>query len=116
MTRERWLRLLLGGVIGSCLVVSLIPPQGEARLTRLSSPRAFSRSSYWNTPLPKNAPVDPASRSILRFLRRHSARHFISLSGTGPTGEWGMPIYSAARGDPVYDIANNCSQRRPPEF
>jgi len=112
MTRERWFRVMLGGVVASCLLISSIPPHGEAVL-RLS---AFSKSSYWNTRLPKNAPVDPASRAIIRFLRRHSARHFISLSGTGPTGEWGMPIYIAGRGDPVYDIANSCSQGRPPEF
>jgi len=41
---------------------------------------------------------------------------FVRLSGTGPTGEWGMPLYSAGRGNPVYDVANDCSLRMPPEF
>ena len=112
MTRDRWFRLMLGGLIGSFLLMSSIPPHLRAQVP-LS---AFSRSSYWNTPLPKNAPVDPASRAILRFLRRHSAGNFIRLGGTDPTGEWGMPIYSARDGDPVYDVANNCSLRMPPEF
>src|SRR5205823_11941164 len=70
----------------------------------------------WNTPLPKNAPVDPDSHALLRFLSRRSAENFISLGGTGRTGEWGMPIYKAVRGDPVYDISSTCPLAMPPEF
>ncbi len=112
MTRERRFRSVLGALVGLCLLMSWIPPHIEARI--VSS--AFSRSSYWNTPLPRRAPVDPESHAILRFLRRDSGQSFIGLGGTGRTGAWGMPIYRAGRGDPVYDIANNCSQPKPPEF
>src|SRR5262245_38704393 len=112
MTRQRLFHLILSGLIGSCLLMSLIPFHGEARLRR----SAFTRSSYWNTALPKDAPADPASRAILRFLRRHSDRPSIGLAGTGPTGEWGTPIYHAGHGDPTYDVTNTCSLAMPPEF
>jgi hypothetical protein len=54
--------------------------------------RAFSSSSYWNTPLPVNAPVDRKSARI-SFLRRMATTNFIHFAGAGSTGRWGNPIY-----------------------
>lgn len=84
------------------------PPEGPYR--------AFTPSSYWNTPLPSDAPIDPGSERFLRYLARKHAANFLTLSGTGPGGRWGNPIYWAQRGDPSYDIHNACSDPAPPEF
>jgi hypothetical protein len=41
---------------------------------------------------------------MIRFLERDNAPNFIKLAGTGERGEWGMPIYFASSGDPVYEV------------
>jgi hypothetical protein len=53
---------------------------------------------------------------MIRFLRRGSATDFVSIGGTSRSGEWGMPIYHARRGDPVYDVVDSCATRQPREF
>lgn len=78
--------------------------------------RAFSRSSYWNTPLPPDAPVDTNSENILAFIKEHSTTNFVRLSGATPHGRWGNPIYWAKRSDPSYKIRNTCAFEPPPEF
>lgn len=78
--------------------------------------RAFTDTSYWNTPLPPDAPVDPSSHAIISFLTRDNANPFVMFTGTGPGGRWGHPIYWAKPSDPSYDIRNSCSFVMPPEF
>jgi hypothetical protein len=41
---------------------------------------------------------------MIRFLKNDNHPNFIRLAGTGQGGEWGMPIYWASPGDPVYEI------------
>jgi hypothetical protein len=78
--------------------------------------RAFGPASYWNTPLPADAPVDPRSDEFISFLKANNGYNFVKLSGTDSTGKWGNPIYWAGPGDPVHNIANSCSTRQPEEF
>jgi hypothetical protein len=78
--------------------------------------RAFSPSSYWNTPLAPDAPVDGKSGRIIGFLKRKAATDFVHLAGADPTGKWGNPIYWADSDDAVYDIRNSCSYKQPSEF
>jgi hypothetical protein len=78
--------------------------------------RAFVSDSFWNTPLPANAPVDPNSSAIIAWLKSDNDPDYLKLSGTGSSGTWGMPIYWAGRGDPTWDVANSCSQKQPREF
>lgn len=61
-------------------------------------------------------PIDPNSSQIIDFIRQDSTTDYISLSGTGASGDWGMPVYWATPGDPAYDVRNNCSQTMPPEL
>ena len=63
--------------------------------------RAFSADSWWNTPLPDDAPLDPAADQILDYLRTgpESGRGCLTLAGAGDS-PWGQPIYDAAPGDP----------------
>lgn len=108
----RWLPVLIGAVV--LLHTSPSVPRSGAQ--QAGDDLAFSESSYWNTPLPERAPIGRNSREILRYLRRVSNADFVSLAGTSRTGEWGMPIYHAVDGDPVYDVANTCPTMLPPEF
>jgi hypothetical protein len=113
MSRVRLLLAMFVALVGaSSLILGPSPTGAHARPIL----PAFERSSYWNTPLPKRAPVDPDSRAILRFIRRDSGSNFVSLAGTGPTGEWGMPIYRAKRRDPAYHVVNSCAFGAPREF
>src|SRR5204862_3631635 len=77
--------------------------------------RAFTASSYWNTPLPDDAPVDPNSGAIIRFLKRDNLA-FLTLPGTRPGDRWGTPVYWAKAGDPTYQIIDSCESSTPPEF
>lgn len=76
----------------------------------------IAQNSYWATPLPENAPVDPNSDEMIEFVQRNSTTDYIRLAGTGPDGLWGNPIYWAQEGDKVYSVRNSCSYHRPPEF
>jgi hypothetical protein len=78
--------------------------------------RAFSPTSYWNTPLPPGAPVDPRSADMMRFIENHSVPGYVTFPGISGEGVWGNPIYQAKRGDPTYVVRNTCSFRQPPEF
>lgn len=70
-----------------------------------TTPRAFSADSWWNTPLPVHAPLDPAGADILDYLRTApgSGPGCLMLAGTGRS-RWGLPIYEAGPGDPEYHV------------
>ncbi len=61
--------------------------------------RFFSASSFWNTPLPSNARVDPSSSLLVAHLAAEAAQE--EASGNGPninTTAYSVPIYSVGRG------------------
>jgi hypothetical protein len=79
--------------------------------------RAFSSDSYWNTPLPADAPTDPHSTDYLSYMTSTAVNPFLSLSGLGSDyPAWGKPIYWAHDDDPVYRIRNTCDWWQPPVF
>lgn len=80
----------------------LAPPPSQ---TRDAPPRAFSADSWWNTPLPRDAPTNPAEAQILDYLRTgpESGDGCLTLAGAGAS-HWGQPVYDARPGDPTYDI------------
>lgn len=78
-------------------------------------PRAFSATSYWNTPLPAGAPVDTRSASIIDFLKTDSSHPYIRVIGTESSGGWGEPIFWAKPTDPVYNVIAT-RYTLPPEF
>jgi acid phosphatase type 7 len=86
------------------------PPGGSAAY------RAFGPASYWNTPLPADAPADARSDEFISFLKADNDQNFIRLSGTDPTGKWGNPIYWGGPNHPAHNILNTCSTRQPDEF
>jgi hypothetical protein len=110
-------RRLLGGRVVLVLSTALLIGTTVTDSTAAGRPyRAFSRSSYWNTPLPTDAPVARNSDAIIAWLKRTNDPNYIKLSGTNSSGKWGMPIYWAKRGDPTWDVANSCSLKQPREF
>jgi hypothetical protein len=78
--------------------------------------RAFAQSSYWNTPLAADAPIDPRSDAIISFLIRDNAPNFVQLNGVDRSGDWANPIYWSGTGTPTYAIENSCDAPQPPEF
>jgi hypothetical protein len=78
--------------------------------------RAFEPGSWWNTPLPANAPLDPVGGRILHYLRTapQSGQGCLSLAGAGGS-PWGTPIYWAGPHDPTYDV-HGVTHSRPPEL
>jgi hypothetical protein len=67
--------------------------------------RAFSPDSWWNTPLPADAPEDPDARAILDYLRTgpESGPGCLTLAGAGDS-PWGQPIFTSRRSDPEYSV------------
>lgn len=73
--------------------------------TRGDHYRAFSPDSWWNTPLPDDAPLHPDGAEILGHLRSapESGSGCLTLAGAGDS-PWGHPIYWADSSDPSYDL------------
>ena len=67
--------------------------------------RAFTADSWWNTPVPQDAPVHPEERALLRYLStgKESGGGCLRLAGT-EDNKWGQPVYWAGDGDPEYDV------------
>jgi hypothetical protein len=115
-----WLAMVLVGALLTIVWVLTValpdPSTPGSRAEKLVNFRAFTETSYWNTPLPMDAPTDPNSDRIIAFLKRDNAEDHISLAGAGLGGQWGNPIYVAEPGDPTYSVVNTCADRQPPEF
>lgn len=91
------------------LAVGGVSPAGGG-VTRVTAPLAsppqeFRAGSWWNTPLPKDIPLDPAGEKILQYLRTgpESGQGCVTLAGAGES-RWGQPMYDAIPTDPEYDI------------
>lgn len=67
--------------------------------------RAFHADSWWNTPLPDDAPRHPHGERILQYLRTapDSGPGCLTLAG-GKGSPWGHPVYWARASDPEYDV------------
>jgi hypothetical protein len=83
--------------------------------------RTFTSSSYWNKPLPADAPEDPASREIIDWLHDNSKigdriHPYLRLAGTSPSGHWGIPIFLGHADDPVQPIIDDCRHPDPPQL
>lgn len=72
--------------------------------------------SYWASPLPDDAPVDPRSDAFIKWLKDDNNPDHVMLAGVSPTGRWGLPVYESTERDPTYSVENTCSFYQPPEF
>jgi hypothetical protein len=105
MTRERHPRAFTAAplVIGLTWLATIFLPAASATTTAYVP---FSDNSYWNTPLKKDAPVNNWSADIIAYLKSDNSPDYVQLSGTGSDGEWGNPVYWAAKSDHAYRIKN----------
>lgn len=92
---------------------SSMPQSGQ--MTETQPFRAFDASSYWNLPVPPNAPVHPSSEQIIDFLEADNSRDgCVMLAGSGEN-DWGTPVYWSEPSDPAHDVRSS-RYPVPPEF
>jgi hypothetical protein len=78
--------------------------------------RAFTPDSWWNTPVPEDAPTNPDSDEILEYMStaREAGEGCVRLAGAGDSA-WGQPVYWAQAGDPSYRVRVD-KEDPPPEL
>ena len=95
------LRIITGG--GIAPTTSVVPP-APTPAAPATTPRFFAPSSVWNSPLPENAPLDPANATLVRTLRNTVAQN--AAAGSGPwisTGDT-PPLYTVAAAQPTVRV------------
>jgi hypothetical protein len=77
--------------------------------------RAFTGNSWWNAPVPADAPHNPHEAAILGYLQSapQSDQGCLRLAGAHDN-RWGQPVYWAQPGDVDYDV-QGLPPGRPPE-
>ena len=68
--------------------------------------QVFNPTSYWNTRLPADAPIDPRSSTYIKdSLRRSHTQNYLRLTGAPGTSDgYATPIYWSRSTDPLYTI------------
>jgi hypothetical protein len=106
----------VAGVVGVVTLSGHDEPEAPDSPPPTAEPdeRAFSSDSWWNTPLPTDAPADPDSRAILRYLSTgsESGMGCLTLAGAGDN-PWGQPIFTSRRSDPEYSVEVTAPVRLP---
>jgi hypothetical protein len=79
--------------------------------------RAFTATSWWNTPVPPDAPSNRSEAAVLRYMSTEpqAGDGCVRLAGA-EGGSWGQPVYWAQPGDPEYDVTTTRQQNAPPEL
>jgi hypothetical protein len=76
--------------------------------------RAFTPNSWWNSPLPSNAPSNPRADGILQYMSTADESGGGCLRFAGVQGSpWGQPVYWAGPGDPTYDVTVSRGDAQP---
>ena len=104
--------LVLSAVVSGCTAgrqpAPADPPgeQNEAPLVEGAPYRAFTPDSWWNTPVPDDAPGHPRAADILRYMSTadESAEGCVRLAGAQDS-PWGQPVYWASPEDPSYRVS-----------
>jgi len=101
-------------LLALCLIVSACvqpeqPPQrpwSPAPAVQGAPLRAFTPDSWWNSPVPDDAPSNPRASAILRYMSTaaESGGGCVHLAGAGGS-QWGQPVYWAKPGDPTYRVS-----------
>jgi hypothetical protein len=96
---------IVRGLVVVALAVAAVSFESKgAEAETTESFRAFSLDSYWNTPLPVDAPVDENSEDFVSFLIGDNEADYLRIVGAESSGGWGEPIYWAKPSDPVYNV------------
>ena len=75
-----------------------------------SSARPFASTSFWNTPLPANTPVDPKSDAYAAEIQRQITT-YVGIAATN-TATYSPPIYTVGPSVPTTTVQfNNCQNK-----
>ena len=104
--------LVLSVIVSGCTAgrqpAPAVPPsdQDAAPLVDGAPYRAFTPDSWWNTPVPADAPGHPRAADILRYMSTadEAAEGCVRLAGAQDS-PWGQPVYWASPEDPSYRVA-----------
>lgn len=77
--------------------------------------RPFTSDSWWNTPVPADAPTNPNAAAILDYMQHAPQSGGGCARLAGATNGWGQPVYRSTPDDPVYDVSVG-SANPPPEL
>jgi hypothetical protein len=99
---------LISSLVSGCTsgrTPSDVTPQTPATEEDGGPLRAFTADSWWNTPVPDDAPANRDGTRILRYLStaKESGDGCLRLAGTGDNS-WGQPVYWAGEGDPEFSV------------
>ncbi len=72
------------------------------RLWDVPYERSFTAGSYWNTPLPEDAPAHPDGAAYLAWLEEHAPRGIL-LNGLAGN-PWGMPTFITGDHEPIWSV------------
>lgn len=92
-------------IAGSGSTSSTEPPAGQSSSTSSPPARFFSPSSFWNTPVSAEAPLDPTSASVISNFDQLVAAE--QTAGTGPwigTTSYSVPVYTVPVGQPTVTV------------
>jgi hypothetical protein len=102
--------LVLSLIVSGCTVERLPSPGppgdwNEAPVVEGAPFRAFTPDSWWNTPVPADAPSHPRATNILRYMSTadEAAEGCVRLAGAQES-PWGQPVYWVSAEDPSYQV------------
>lgn len=103
-------------VVAACATAPALAPT-PVPFVPADAGRAFEANSWWNTPVPANAPGHPRAEAILAYMRTapEAGNGCVRLAGSGGS-DWGQPVYWSRPGDPVYLVDVDSPDPPPPEL
>lgn len=90
-------------------VEEVIPPVEEVvPPIEIAAPfHFFAATSFWNQPLPANAPLDPTSAAVMgafnNLIAKESPKNELNINTTA----WSVPIYTVPAGQPTVKVLVN---------
>jgi hypothetical protein len=106
--------LVLSGCVGGPATTDARPHWHQAPVVDDHPLRAFTPDSWWNTPVPADAPSNPKAADILRYMStaKEAGDGCLRLAGSA-NNSWGQPVYWAQPGDPEFDVRVTNGKRLP---
>ena len=102
------------------------PMDGNVALSLPTPGTPFAASSFWNTPLPTNTPVNPNNTAYINAIKYNLCQDTTVDPSTPPPAcptstyngalnstAWSAPMYVVPAGQATVNIKNNCSGTNP---
>jgi hypothetical protein len=100
---------------GTGTPVSGAPPANPASPSEPAAPfRFFAQTSFWNEPVPADAPLEPGSTSIVDAFDEEIAKEEKTKSlPTVNTTAWSVPVYTVPADQPTVKVTLEDASRAP---